>query len=85
MKPHQSIAFEAPGMCGKDFEHFCPVLRTLPNVRMIGIARLLYRPRTRRTAAWFGQLHEDGRDWIAKCAELAAKAESSSPDIARWG
>jgi hypothetical protein len=40
------------------FENFCPVLRTLPNVQLVGIARLRYRPHTRRTAAWYAHLRE---------------------------
>ena len=31
------------------FEYFCPVLKTLPSTQMIGVARLTYRPHTRRT------------------------------------
>jgi hypothetical protein len=69
----------------KGFEYFCPVVRTLPKVKMIGIARLHYRPQTGRTAAWFGQLHEKGQGWIATYKKLRAKSEASSPDVARWG
>jgi hypothetical protein len=43
---------------------FCPVMYTNPDVELIGVGRLLYRPRTRRTAQWYGQLSETARTWI---------------------
>ena len=55
------------------FEYFCPVSRTMPNIEMIGVARLLYRPHTSRTAAWYAQLQELGSLWIAKYQDLAAR------------
>ena len=32
------------------FEYLCPVARTLPDVKLVGVARLRYRPQTRRRA-----------------------------------
>jgi hypothetical protein len=57
------------------FEYFCPVSQTMPNIEMIGVARLLYRPHTSRTAAWYAQLQASGSSWIAKYQELAVRAQ----------
>jgi hypothetical protein len=54
-----------------DFENFCPVLRTLPNVQLIGIARLRYRPHTKMTSAWYAQLCESGKAAIEKYRKLS--------------
>jgi hypothetical protein len=35
---------------------FAPVSRSYPEVQLVGIARLRYRPHTKRTAAWFREL-----------------------------
>jgi hypothetical protein len=59
------------------FEYFCPVSRSMPNIEMIGVARLRYRPHTRRTAAWYAQLQQSGSKWIRKYHELAEKAQTS--------
>lgn len=59
------------------FAKFCPVIKTLPDVQMIGIARLRYRPRTSRTAAWWGQLKDSAETWIKRYRELAEKAKLS--------
>lgn len=60
------------------FKFFCPVLRTMPNAQMIGVARLTYRPRTRRTKEWFAELHMTAPGWIETFEKLAAKGESAS-------
>jgi hypothetical protein len=44
---------------------WCPVPKTLPDVRMVGIARLLYRPHTSRTAAWYSRLGESAEIAVA--------------------
>jgi hypothetical protein len=59
------------------FEHFCPVSRAMPNIEMIGVARLLYRPHTSRTASWYAQLQQSGSKWVEKYQELAARAQTS--------
>jgi hypothetical protein len=63
------------------FEHFCPVSPTMPNIEMIGIARLRYRPHTSRTAAWYEQLQLSGSQWVEKYQELAARAQT--PRVAK--
>jgi hypothetical protein len=67
------------------FEVFCPVLRTLPRVQMIGIARLRYRPRTRRTSAWFAQLQTNGRVWLEKYREISAQPEGGGLATSNYG
>lgn len=59
------------------FEYLCPVPRTLPNVQMVGIARLRYRPHTLRTSAWYAQLQQTGNEWLRKYHDLTARAERS--------
>lgn len=46
------------------FVHLCPVRATIPDVQMIGVARLRYRPKTKRTGAWFANLHAEGREFV---------------------
>jgi hypothetical protein len=59
------------------FEHFCPVIKTVPNLQMVGIARLRYRPHTRRTSAWIAQLQRHGAIWIESYRQIEAQATSS--------
>lgn len=59
------------------FDYFCPVSRTMPNIEMIGVARLRYRPHTSRTAAWYAQLQQFGTTWIERYQDLAARARTS--------
>jgi hypothetical protein len=54
----------------EDFDAFCPVPRTLPNIQLVGIARLRYRPHTSMTAAWYANLQESGRAAKEKYEEL---------------
>jgi len=42
----------------------------LPNVQLVGIARLRYRPHTKATAAWFAKKQEWG-EWRERYRELA--------------
>ena len=57
------------------FEHFCPVLHTRPFAQMVGVARLTYRPDTKRTAAWQAQLHEAAPVWLETFEKLADKGK----------
>jgi hypothetical protein len=50
-----------------------PVLRHLANVKMIGIARLRYRPHTKLTAAWWHDLHTRGEKYLARYEALAKR------------
>lgn len=65
------------------FDHFCPVSQTKPDVQLIGVARLLYRPHTKRTAAWFGQLQVSGKQAISYYEELAMGKTLKDDEIAK--
>jgi hypothetical protein len=54
------------------FDHFCPIRETNPTAQMIGVARLTYRPHTKRTAAWFAELQKTAPTWIETFNKLAA-------------
>jgi hypothetical protein len=60
------------------FHYLCPVLRTKPSAQMIGVARLTYRPRTKRTAARFEELHQSAPTWIRIFTDLAATGETAT-------
>lgn len=60
----------------ESYEHLCPIVRTLPNPQMVGVARLLYRPHTTRTAAWFAQLRQSGEKWVRHYEELERTASA---------
>jgi hypothetical protein len=49
-----------------------PVPRHIADVRMVGIARLRYRPKTRKTAAWWADLQAKGERFLRKYEALAA-------------
>lgn len=57
--------------------YLAPVKYTLPNVQMVGVVRLTYRPHTSRTANWFAELNEKAPHWIQLYRELRQKAEQS--------
>ena len=43
-----------------------PIRRHVANVQVVGIARLRYRPRTRRTAAWWGKTRQEGEEFVRR-------------------
>ena len=53
----------------RDF-HLAPVPRHIANVQMVGIARLRYRPRTRKTAAWWADLQAKGEHFLLRYEQL---------------
>lgn len=55
------------------FRHLAPVKNTLPNVQMFGIARLTYRPHTKRTKDWWQELQESAEAWRDIYQTMAAK------------
>jgi hypothetical protein len=59
------------------FQYYCPILSTKPTAQMVGVARLTYRPCTKRTAAWFDELHQHGAGWIETFDKLAEKGEKA--------
>jgi hypothetical protein len=50
-----------------------PVLRHFGNVQLVGIARLRYRPHTRRTQGWRAELDGNGAKWRAGYEDLEAR------------
>jgi hypothetical protein len=69
MIPHSKAA---AAMRGGYF--LVPVVNTLPNVQMIGVARLRYRPHTKRTSAWQRELAVNGRAWVERYREYLESA-----------
>jgi hypothetical protein len=53
----------------------------LPNVQVVGIARLRYRPHTKATAAWFAKKQEWG-EWRERYRELAEQVNAGAPRYA---
>ena len=49
-----------------------PVPRHITNVQMVGIARLRYRPKTRKTAAWWADLQAKGEGFLRRYEALVA-------------
>lgn len=54
------------------------VARDYPDVQMVGIARLRYRPHTGRTGEWQATLYEKLPGFIAKYQELAGEEDSTN-------
>lgn len=55
-----------------------PVRQHIANVQLIGVARLRYRPRTSKTAAWFAELNERSEKILRRLAgDAAAEAQSA--------
>jgi hypothetical protein len=54
------------------FSLLCPVRSSIPNVCMVGVARLRYRPHTTRTGAWIENLNESGAEHLAEFTQLFA-------------
>src|SRR5208283_5164501 len=49
----------------------------LPNVQLVGIARLRYRPHTKATAAWYAKKQE-WNEWRERYRELTEQANAGS-------
>ena len=54
------------------FEHLVPVKASIEEVQMIGVGRLRYRPRTKRTRDWFGDLRNSSPTWVKHYQSLAS-------------
>jgi hypothetical protein len=62
-----AVALLTEGQEGRAYrDELClvPVYEHLENVALIGVARLRYLPRTRLTAAWYGDQRERGEKWL---------------------
>ena len=52
------------GWAEREGRRLVPVPQHVANVQVAGTARLLYRPRTRMTAAWWADLQGRGRGYL---------------------
>lgn len=59
-----------------------PVLKTKPNVQLIGIARMKYRPHTARTAEWLSQ-SDEWQKIATSFQEMATKAACGIKEASR--
>jgi len=66
--------FKAEKATRGGYYYFAPVLNTRPNVQMIGVARLRYRPHTSRTGDWYGELLKNGPVWVDRYREYTENA-----------
>jgi hypothetical protein len=57
--------------------HLLPVPAHMTNVAVIGVARLRYRPRTRKTAAWFAMSKERSQAWQAAYEKIVRELAPS--------
>lgn len=48
------------------FDLFAPVVKSIPNVALVGVARLRYRPKTKRTGDWFKELNDTAGQWTSR-------------------
>lgn len=61
------------------FRCLCAIRATMPNVCMVGVARLHYRPHTSRTGAWMTDLQLNATDTIAELEAIAPYRAALSP------
>ena len=54
--------------------HLVPVPRHIANVRVIGIARLRYRPHTKATSAWWAEHIDKGQRYLERYQAIAERA-----------
>jgi hypothetical protein len=49
---------------------FAPAWGTRPDVQMVGVYRLTYRPQTELTADWYRRMNEAAADWMTVYAQI---------------
>ena len=54
-----------------------PVSRSYPNVQLVGIARLTYRPHTRRTSAWWQEMQKSLPHHVEQYKQLETNARGA--------
>jgi hypothetical protein len=54
-----------------------PVWDTLPEVQMVGIYRLRYRPHTIATRQWLRRLKQSAKEWVREYSQLAEQDRST--------
>lgn len=60
-----------------------PVEKAIPNVQMVGIARLRHRPHTRKTGAWHTHLKQASEEWIEHYSAVLRSAENATEKVAQ--
>ena len=68
----------------KNALHLLPARASLPNVQLVGIARLRYRPHTKATAAWFAKKQE-WNEWRERYREIAEQAKAGASNLQHKG
>jgi hypothetical protein len=62
---HLNVAEKVDGL-----QMFAPAWDTQPNVQMVGVFRLTYRPHTKRTAEWYRRLESKALEWIEEYEQI---------------
>jgi hypothetical protein len=62
-----------------------PVSNSNPNVQMVGIYRLTYRPHTRRTAEWIQRMSEQAAEWMEIYEQMGQSKVAAFPHQGRAG
>ena len=58
----------------ENFDYVLPVPRHIGNPAVVGVSRLVYRPHTKRTAAWYAQ-HRQACEAYARCYHALAEGD----------
>jgi hypothetical protein len=61
-----------------EVDMLAPVWETLPDVQMVGVFRLTYRPQTRLTADWYRRMNEGATEWLETYRRLGPPARTLS-------
>ena len=61
-----------------------PVPKHVAKVELIGTLRLLYRPQTRMTSAWWAELHQKGRRFLDDYRALTANEGAARQRTLAW-
>lgn len=60
------------------YSWLAPIKNTLPDVQLIGVGRLRYRPHTKRTSEWFADLRESAPRWTQIYQDLCPNVEQAT-------
>jgi hypothetical protein len=72
LDPKRGVALE------EGYRFLAPVARSYPNVQMVGVALLRYRPHTRRTSAWWAEMQNVLPQHIKQYQGLGMQLERTS-------
>lgn len=68
------------GPAKDEYRLLAPIVNSLPDVQVVGIARLHYRPHTKRTSQWYADLMSNSRHWLEHYVKLAKDAEKAQAE-----